>query len=233
MLAEFPNTLIKTSGPAVGLPEGQMGNSEVGHLNMGAGRIVHMDITRIDQAIGDGSFFKNDLLLGAMESGRQHQLHLLGLVSDDVLFDLAAAVQSGSAAEIFRLIDQAVSAGKDPRQLLYDLTEHFRELLLSAAGAVVPGDERGARVREQATSFGLPRLLSAVEMLATGEKELRWSQQSRLLVEVLLARLAQPSTAAAAPAPGSIAPGTAAAPGGNPRNTSPARPPWSPECGSR
>src|SRR5256885_7552467 len=81
LLAEFPNTLIQTSGPAVGLPEGQMGNSEVGHLNMGAGRIVHMDITRIDQAIGDGSFFKNDLLLGAMESGRQHQLHLLGLVS--------------------------------------------------------------------------------------------------------------------------------------------------------
>src|SRR3954464_2012602 len=82
LLAEFPNTLIQTSGPAVGLPEGQMGNSEVGHLNMGAGRIVHMDITRIDQAIADGSFFKNDLLLGAMESGRQQQLHLLGLVSD-------------------------------------------------------------------------------------------------------------------------------------------------------
>jgi len=82
LLADYPNTLIQTSGPAVGLPEGQMGNSEVGHLNIGAGRVVHMDITRIDQAIANGAFFQNELLLGAMERGRQRQLHLLGLVSD-------------------------------------------------------------------------------------------------------------------------------------------------------
>src|SRR5215472_14548820 len=53
LLREFPNTLIQTSGPSVGLPEGQMGNSEVGHLNIGAGRIVHMDITRIDLLIAN------------------------------------------------------------------------------------------------------------------------------------------------------------------------------------
>src|SRR5574342_1200971 len=82
LLAEYPNTLIQTSGPAVGLPEGQMGNSEVGHLNIGAGRIVHMDITRIDQAIADGSFFQNALLLEAMRRGQKGQLHLLGLLSD-------------------------------------------------------------------------------------------------------------------------------------------------------
>ena len=51
LLKQYPNTLIQTSGPAVGLPDGQMGNSEVGHLNIGAGRIVHMDITRLDQMI--------------------------------------------------------------------------------------------------------------------------------------------------------------------------------------
>jgi 2,3-bisphosphoglycerate-independent phosphoglycerate mutase len=82
LLADFPNTLVHTSGPAVGLPEGQMGNSEVGHLNMGAGRIVHMDITRIDQAIADGSFFQHDLLLQAMRRGQKGQLHLIGLLSD-------------------------------------------------------------------------------------------------------------------------------------------------------
>jgi 2,3-bisphosphoglycerate-independent phosphoglycerate mutase len=82
LLADYPNTLIQTSGPAVGLPEGQMGNSEVGHLNIGAGRVVHMDITRIDQAIANGAFFQNELLLAAMERGRQRQLHLLGLLSD-------------------------------------------------------------------------------------------------------------------------------------------------------
>src|SRR5277367_5177666 len=82
ILKDFPNTLIQTSGPAVGLPVGQMGNSEVGHLNIGAGRIVHMDSTRIDQLIADGKFSPQPLLLEAMERGRARQLHLLGLVSD-------------------------------------------------------------------------------------------------------------------------------------------------------
>ena len=78
----FPNTLIHTSGPYVGLPEGQMGNSEVGHLNIGSGRIVHMDITRIDDMIQSGEFFRNPVLAGAMEHARTRRLHLLGLVSD-------------------------------------------------------------------------------------------------------------------------------------------------------
>src|SRR5271156_3151820 len=82
ILRDFPNTLIQTSGPAVGLPVGQMGNSEVGHLNIGAGRIVHMDSTRINQLIADGKFSLQPLLLEAMERGRARQLHLLGLVSD-------------------------------------------------------------------------------------------------------------------------------------------------------
>ncbi len=82
LIKKFPNTLIHTSGPWVGLPEGQMGNSEVGHLNIGAGRIVHMDITRLDLMIQSGEFFRNDLLLKAIERGRERQLHLLGLVSD-------------------------------------------------------------------------------------------------------------------------------------------------------
>ena len=59
LLKKFPNALINTSGPFVGLPEGQMGNSEVGHLNMGAGRIVQMDITRIDMKIASGEFFRS------------------------------------------------------------------------------------------------------------------------------------------------------------------------------
>src|SRR6202163_11122 len=82
LLKDFPNTLIHTSGPYVGLPEGQMGNSEVGHMNMGAGRIIHMDITRIDQMIASGEFFKQPLLVEAMERGRARNLHLLGLLSD-------------------------------------------------------------------------------------------------------------------------------------------------------
>jgi len=84
LLREYPNTLIHTSGPFVGLPEGQMGNSEVGHLNMGAGRIVHMDITRIDEMIRTGDFLRHPVLLDAMKNERtgERRLHLFGLVSD-------------------------------------------------------------------------------------------------------------------------------------------------------
>jgi 2,3-bisphosphoglycerate-independent phosphoglycerate mutase len=84
LLREYPNTLIHTSGKFVGLPDGQMGNSEVGHLNIGAGRIVHMDITRIDLMIQNGDFFSNPVLLAAMKHARTggRRLHLFGLVSD-------------------------------------------------------------------------------------------------------------------------------------------------------
>ncbi len=84
MLAEYPNTLLRASEHFVGLPDGQMGNSEVGHLNLGAGRIVRMDMTRIDTAVADGSFFSDPTLVRACELAGEkgRALHLLGLVSD-------------------------------------------------------------------------------------------------------------------------------------------------------
>jgi len=74
----WPHTTLTAWGPAVGLPEGQMGNSEVGHLNLGAGAVVKQDLLRIDEAISDGSFLENEVLRAACDTGR---LHLLGLVS--------------------------------------------------------------------------------------------------------------------------------------------------------
>jgi len=82
LLREYPNTLVQTSGPFVGLPDGQMGNSEVGHLNIGSGRIVFMDVTRIDRMIGTGDFFQDPTLLAAMDYARTRRLHLMGLLSD-------------------------------------------------------------------------------------------------------------------------------------------------------
>ena len=84
LLREFPNTLVYTSGRYVGLPNGQMGNSEVGHLNMGAGRIVYMDITKIDLMIENGEFFSNPLLVEAMKQAKSggRRLHIFGLLSD-------------------------------------------------------------------------------------------------------------------------------------------------------
>nr|WP_294463596.1 2,3-bisphosphoglycerate-independent phosphoglycerate mutase [uncultured Sellimonas sp.] len=84
LMAEYPFVRGNASGMAVGLPEGQMGNSEVGHLNMGAGRIVYQDLTKITKSIQDGDFFENEALLAACENVKKNDsaLHLYGLVSD-------------------------------------------------------------------------------------------------------------------------------------------------------
>lgn len=103
LLAEYPHTVIDTHGGKVGLPEGQMGNSEVGHMNIGAGRIVYQDLTRIDAALADGSFQQNPALLEACNAAtsRNATLHVMGLVSPGgvhsserhirAMLDLAAA----------------------------------------------------------------------------------------------------------------------------------------------
>ncbi len=80
----YPNTSLKCSGEAVGLPDGQMGNSEVGHLNIGAGRIVYQELTRITKSIKDGDFFQNQALVSAMENvkSKKSSLHIMGLLSD-------------------------------------------------------------------------------------------------------------------------------------------------------
>lgn len=82
LISEYPNTLIAASGMDVGLPEGQMGNSEVGHTNIGAGRIVYQDLTRVSKSIADGDFFTNEVLVEAMNNAKNGALHLMGLLSD-------------------------------------------------------------------------------------------------------------------------------------------------------
>lgn len=84
LLENYPHTKLNPAGPAVGLPEGIMGNSEVGHLNLGAGRVVMQDIVKISKSIEDGSFFENPVLLKACENvkAKKSKLHLMGLLSD-------------------------------------------------------------------------------------------------------------------------------------------------------
>jgi 2,3-bisphosphoglycerate-independent phosphoglycerate mutase len=104
-LAAGPRTLIGTSGPDVGLPEGQMGNSEVGHLNFGAGRIAMMDITRIDAAVAEGSLGKNPVIAKMLSIASHHhqsRIHLFGLVSDGGVH--------ASLGHLFALIDAAHKA---------------------------------------------------------------------------------------------------------------------------
>jgi 2,3-bisphosphoglycerate-independent phosphoglycerate mutase len=111
-------TTLETSGEAVGLPSGQMGNSEVGHLNLGAGAAVRQDLTRIDDAIADGSFADNDVLQAACDAGREAgRLHLLGLVSDggvhSSLDHLRAAAELAASRGVPDVILHAFTDGRD------------------------------------------------------------------------------------------------------------------------
>ena len=84
LMKDYPFVKGNASGLAVGLPDGQMGNSEVGHMNMGAGRIVYQELTRITKEIQDGDFFKNEALLSAMKNAKDNDsaIHFMGLLSD-------------------------------------------------------------------------------------------------------------------------------------------------------
>src|SRR5699024_6444493 len=81
---QYPHNQLQASGEAVGLPKGQMGNSEVGHLNIGAGRIVYQSLTRVNLSIEEGDFFENSAFVKSMQHAKQHNkaLHIFGLLSD-------------------------------------------------------------------------------------------------------------------------------------------------------
>ena len=137
LLRKFPNTLIQTSGPAVGLPPGQMGNSEVGHLNIGAGRIVHMDITRIDLLVANRQLDQVPLFQQAMERGRQRQLHFIGLLSDggvhshiNHLFALLEMAKQQKVEEVFVhcFLDGRDTPPNSGRDFVRKLQQKMREL---------------------------------------------------------------------------------------------------------
>ena len=116
----FPHTQLSAQGRDVGLPDGQMGNSEVGHLNLGAGAIVKQDLARIDDAVADGSFFENPALLAACERARNSprgRLHLLGLVSDGGVHSgwehIEAAIELASQEGVPDVVFHAFTDGRD------------------------------------------------------------------------------------------------------------------------
>ena len=146
-LGTYPNTLLSASGREVGLPLGLMGNSEVGHMNLGAGRVVYQDITRIDADIEGGGFFENGALARAMETAAREgtQLHLLGLVSDGGVHSsdfhlrslLQVAKRRGLDAE--RVCVHAILDGRDtpPRSGLGFLEALERDIREAGVGRIV------------------------------------------------------------------------------------------------
>src|SRR5579864_974444 len=146
LLRKFPNTLIQTSGPFVGLPEGQMGNSEVGHMNMGAGRIVHMDITRIDLLIANKQLQNVPLFQQAMERGRRRQLHFLGLLSDGGVHShiqhLFALLEMARQQKVENVFVHCFMDGRDTppesgREFVQQLQQKMRELGVGKVASLV------------------------------------------------------------------------------------------------
>jgi 2,3-bisphosphoglycerate-independent phosphoglycerate mutase len=116
--AKHATTQLTACGRAVGLPDGQMGNSEVGHLNLGAGSVVRQDLTRIDDAVDDGSFAQNEVLLHAMAAAREGgRLHLLGLVSHGGVHaserHLEALIEMAAAEDVPDIVLHAFTDGRD------------------------------------------------------------------------------------------------------------------------
>ena len=137
LVKDFPNTLIQTSGPAVGLPQGQMGNSEVGHMNIGAGRVVHMDITKIDLMVAKKTLDQMPLFQKAMERGRQRQLHFLGLLSDGGVHShiqhLFALLEMAKRNKVENVFVHCFMDGRDTpphsgREFVQQLQQKMREL---------------------------------------------------------------------------------------------------------
>jgi 2,3-bisphosphoglycerate-independent phosphoglycerate mutase len=147
LLRDYPNTLLRASDRYVGLPDGQMGNSEVGHLNLGAGRIVHMDMTRIDIAIADGSFFTDPTLVRACELAGQkgRALHLIGLLSDGGVHShsrhLYALLRLAAQQKLTRVFVHAFLDGRDTMphsgiDHIGDLQRHFLEYNVGVLASV-------------------------------------------------------------------------------------------------
>lgn len=148
LLANNPNSRIETSGMAVGLPEGQMGNSEVGHMNIGAGRPVYQNFTRISKAISDGDFYQNPVLTAAMDKAITNgkAVHVLGLLSpggvhshEEQIFALLKMAAERGATQVFL---HAVLDGRDtpPRSALPSLEKAnnvFKEIGVGAIATVV------------------------------------------------------------------------------------------------
>ena len=162
LMKEYPFVKGNASGLSVGLPDGQMGNSEVGHLNMGAGRIVYQELTRITKSIEDGDFFENPEFLAAVENCKNHDsaLHLYGLVSD-------GGVHS-HITHIYGLLELAKRNG---------LTKVFVHCFLD--GRDTPpssGKEFVAELEEKMKELGVGRVASVMGRYYAMDRDNRWDR---------------------------------------------------------
>jgi len=162
LLRDYPNTLIHTSGRYVGLPNGQMGNSEVGHLNIGAGRVVYMDITRIDLMIANGEFFSNPELLAAIKHAHSggRRLHVFGLLSD-------GGVHS-SEQHLYALLRMAKQNGVE-RVFVHCFMDGRDTLPNSGAGYI-------EQLQQKMREYGVGKIASVEGRYYAMDRDRRWER---------------------------------------------------------
>ena len=165
LVARYPSTQLAASGPAVGLPEGQMGNSEVGHLTIGSGRILYQDLVRVSSAVEDGSFLENEALTGAFRRARARrgEVHLLGLVSTGGVHSHVGHVRA--------LLTLAEREGMGTRTWLHAFTDG-RDVSPSAAV-------------EDLAALPAQRIATVMGRYYAMDRDNRWERTDRALAAIL------------------------------------------------
>ena len=190
LVKAWPHSQLEASGPAVGLPKGQMGNSEVGHLNIGAGRVVYQELTRIDKAIEDGSFFENEVLVDAMKAAVREgkTVHLMGLLSDGgvhssnehlyALLELAKSLGARDVA-IHCFMDGRDTAPQSGKEYLRELERRIDGIGLGNIATIIgryyamDRDKRYDRVERAYNALVLGEGVYGTDALSTIEESYR------------------------------------------------------------
>jgi 2,3-bisphosphoglycerate-independent phosphoglycerate mutase len=181
LLAEYPNTLIRASEHFVGLPDGQMGNSEVGHLNIGAGRVVRMDITRIDELIAADEFTNFPAIAKAMHKAREagRSLHLIGLLSDGGVHahqeHLYALLRAARAHGVTRVFVHAFMDGRDT-------------LPTSGAGYI-------QKLQQKFVEYGIGKLASVSGRYYAMDRDKKWDRELKAFSAMCLGKAEGGATA--------------------------------------
>lgn len=162
LMKKYPHCVLRSSGEAVGLPDGQMGNSEVGHLNIGAGRVVYQEFTRITKAIKDGEIFTNPVIVRAMDIAAQEgkALHLMGLLSD-------GGVHS-HIEHLFALMEMAKK--KEIKQLFMHPILDGRDVPPASAGEYL------AQLEKKISELGLGKIATVAGRYYTMDRDKRWER---------------------------------------------------------
>jgi 2,3-bisphosphoglycerate-independent phosphoglycerate mutase len=184
--AAYPHTQLEASGRSVGLPEGQMGNSEVGHLTLGAGSVVHQDLTRINDAIADGSFFDNEALRRCAARARDGgRLHLMGLTSDGGVHSdmshLSACMELAVRERVPELVLHAFTDGRDTPP--------------TAAAGYLAEAERWLEAAAAATGIATARASSVIGRYWAMDRDRRWDRTKRAYDAIVNGRGLTASTA--------------------------------------